>query len=345
MANNSSIGIECFLSERESIPVVDVRSPSEFEKGHILNSINIPLFNDEERVIVGTTYKNKGRNFAVQSALDLVGPNMSSKVREAMKISTNGKLLVYCWRGGMRSASMAWLFNQVGIETRTLIGGYKSYRRLAQKYFEKPHHIFILGGMTGSGKTALLKQFLLLGQQVIDLEGIANHKGSAFGGIGQKAQPPTEQFENFLFEELYRLNPTEKIWIEDESISIGSVFIPNAFFKQMRNAPIIAIERTFSDRVTRLEEEYATLSSSLLIGSVNRISKKLGGDNTKICIDSIESGNFRQAIEICLRYYDKTYTYGLENHEKKPFLITLKRFNVVENAADILKYAEEIPNE
>ena len=219
-----------FLTLAETIPVIDVRSPAEFEKGHIPGAFNIPLFNNEERAIVGTLYKQKGKNEAVLAGLDIVGPKMSSLVSEARKISVNNEVLVHCWRGGMRSGSFCWLLNTVGIKASTLKKGYKAYRNHVLQSFEKPFQIIILGGETGSGKTEILKYIREEGEQVIDLEGIAHHKGSSFGAIGQEPQPRPEQFENDLALQWNKLDPSKRIWLEDESKNIGRVFITDSLW-------------------------------------------------------------------------------------------------------------------
>lgn len=330
-----SISIEVFLKEREVIPVIDVRSPSEFKKGHIPGAINVPLFTDEERAIVGTKYVQESRYSSVVAGLDLVGPKLSGFVETATKIAPNGKILVYCWRGGMRSSSMAWLLNLSGIQARTLVGGYKSYRRFAKEYLAKPLNLVVLGGMTGSGKTDMLKELLNRGEQVIDLEGLANHKGSAFGAIGQKPQPSTEFFENLLFEELNKLDTTSPIWVEDESKSIGSVFIPHEFFDKMLNSRVIAIERSFESRVKKLTAEYTNCDPQLLIDSTRRIAKRLGGDNVTKAIRCIEEGQFEEAVAISLKYYDKAYQYGLTNKKVKPVVCQFESEDLVANC-DIL---------
>lgn len=342
MAKSERIGIDKFLGLRVNTPVIDVRSPSEFARGHVLNAINIPLFSDDERAQVGTAYKKKGREIALLLGLDIVGPQLSSKIKEAINIATNKKLLVYCWRGGLRSNSMAWLFEQAGIRVKILDGGYKTYRRAALEKFANPYKLFVLGGMTGSGKTAILKELERIGEQVVDLEGIANHKGSAFGGIGQQKQPTTEHFENILFEQLLIMDCDKRIWVEDESHSIGSVFIPNPFFHQMQSSTTIAVNRPRNYRAGRIEKEYASLPAQLLIESVKRIAKRLGGDNVKVSVESIEKGDYRTAIEICLNYYDKLYRYGLENNKKSYNIIELNEDNpegdaqLVKNLADRL---------
>jgi tRNA 2-selenouridine synthase len=336
------LSIEDFLVKRELIPVIDVRSPSEFIKGHILGAINIPLFSDEERAVVGTKYVQESRYNSVLAGLDFVGPKLSGFIEEASKISPNGEVLVYCWRGGMRSASMSWLFSLAGLRSTTLVGGYKSYRKHLKEHLSKPLNLVVLGGMTGSGKTDLLHQISLLGQQVIDLEGLANHKGSAFGSIGQKPQPSTEFFENLLFEQLLRLDPQKPIWVEDESKGIGSAFIPDEFFSQMINSTVMAIELPLQDRVKRLAKDYTGCDPKLLIDSTTRISKKLGYDNAKRAIDCINVGDFESAIEITLTYYDKAYQYGLETKRNKPQIFQLLNDDVTNNAHFLIERMKEL---
>ncbi len=341
-AKNKAIDIETFLSKSQHTPIIDVRSPSEFKRGHLPGAINIPIFNDDERAAVGTTYVQKGRDLAVEQGLGYVGPKLVQFVKMAKEKAPNNELLVHCWRGGMRSASMAWLFNTADITTYTLVGGYKAYRNYVLKSFEQHYKFVILGGMTGSGKTAILNEIGNQGEQVIDLEGIAHHKGSAFGALGQQPQPTTEHFENILFTLLCKLDATRRIWLEDESKAIGSVFIPDAFFAQMRESPVLAIERPKDVRVKRLVEEYAFFNPSELSAAVNRISKRLGGDNTKACLEGIESGNIARAIEISLSYYDKTYTYGLGNRTQKPIQIELGDDNPSQDAATVISKAESL---
>lgn len=317
-----AVGIDEFVYLIDKYPIIDVRSPSEFERGHIPSAINIPLFNDEERAAVGTTYIKKGRHEAVKLGLEIVGPKLVYFVNEINNRTQQKNILVYCWRGGMRSASMSWLFELVGYKPLTLIGGYKSYRRFVQSYFDKPYQLFVLGGMTGSGKTEILKALKERGEQVIDLEGLANHKGSAFGWINQPAQPSTEHFENLLFDEIRKQNPEKPIWVEDESISIGKVFIPQAFYERMSNSPSVAIEVSVENRINRLLKEYTHCESKHLIDSVSRIQKRLGSEKAAKCIKLIQDGNMAEAIRIVLQYYDKTYRYGLENKKIPPKIIT-----------------------
>ena len=310
------INISDFLSKKEKIPIIDVRSPGEFHYGHIPGAVNIPLFNDEERAIVGTTYKNHGRPKAILKGLELSGTSMASKLKSALDIAAEGKLLVHCWRGGMRSEAMAWLFSLGDIETEILEGGYKAYRNHILEKLSGKYNYIILGGLTGSGKTEILRILKSKGHQVIDLEGISNHRGSAFGSLGQDSQPTSEHFANLLYDELERMNPGKPVWLEDESKNIGSVFMPDGFYENMQKSPVIAVMMDINDRMPRLLREYASYPADELKASVMKISKRLGGVNTSKCIDSIDSGDLSKAIEITLEYYDKSYLHGLKRRSE-----------------------------
>jgi len=253
---------------------------------------------------------------AIRHGLQLTGPSMASKLDRALELAVNNRLLVHCWRGGMRSEAMSWLFSLGDLETEIHEGGYKSYRHHVLESIGAPRRIIILGGLTGSGKTHILRRMKELGHQVIDLEGIACHKGSAFGSLGQPPQPSSEHFANLLFDELKKTDPDKPLWLEDESKNIGTVFMSDQFWGRMQESPVIALIMDTETRMPRLLEEYSTLPREELLASVNRISKRLGGDNTKESSESIISGDFRRAIEITLNYYDRTYFYGLKRRKE-----------------------------
>jgi tRNA 2-selenouridine synthase len=337
------INITEFLGLASQYKVIDVRSPKEFITGHIPGAFNIPLFDDHERESVGIKYKNEGRIPAILHGLDLSGSKMASKLKEAIKIAEGSKLLVHCWRGGMRSEAMAWLFSLGDIETEILDGGYKSYRNHVLENLEGNGNYIILGGLTGSGKTEILKTMSMSGHQVIDLEGIACHKGSAFGSLGQPPQPSSEHFANLLYREISEADMNKPIWLEDESKSIGSVFMPDKFYTVMQESPVIALLMDVKTRIPRLLKEYSAHSKEELIAAVLRISKRLGGDLTKESIKSIESGDFTRAIEITLGYYDKTYMYGLKRRpEKNIRYIETDTDDVNDNISRIIKVSEEL---
>ena len=305
-------GIISFLELAGDIPVVDVRSPSEFRAGHIPGAHNIPLFDDAERAEVGTRYKKEGSLNAILEGIRLSGPVKHLKLGEALRVAGEDKrLLVHCWRGGMRSEAMAWLFSLGGIETHVLEGGYKAYRRHVLEALAANREMIILGGLTGSGKTHILKHIQGKGNQVIDLEGLANHKGSAFGSLGQPAQPSSEHFSNLLFEQLSLSDPEKPVWLEDESRNIGMVFMPEEFYLKMQGSPAIILVMDIDTRLPRLMEEYSCYPPELLLRSFMKISKRLGGERTREAVDAVNSGNFATAIAITLLYYDKAYRYSL----------------------------------
>jgi tRNA 2-selenouridine synthase len=296
-----------FLSLSRQTPVIDVRSPAEYQKGRIPGALNIPLFSNEERAKVGTSYVQKNREEAYLLGLEIAGPKLKMFANEALKIALEKKLLVHCWRGGMRSKSMAWLFDQMGIKTYTLKGGYKAYRRFVLEWFNKPPRLIVLGGMTSSGKTEILHELKKLGQQVLDLEGIAHHRGSAFGGLGKVEQPTQEQFENQLFTILQSFDYEDIIWVEDESISIGRTQLPKQWYQYMQQSPAIFLLCDKVVRVKRLVKEYAVFPSDLLAESIRKINKRLGGDNTKLALEALAKGDYCKVADITLQYYDKAY--------------------------------------
>jgi tRNA 2-selenouridine synthase len=337
------ISVIRFLELSEFIPVIDVRSPLEFNTGHIPGAVNIPLFNDVQRAAVGTRYKKEGRIPAILEGLKLSAPDMSGKLEQALKIAQNGKLLVHCWRGGMRSESMAWLFSLGDLETEVLEGGYKSYRQYILESLSGKRKMIVLGGMTGSSKTHILRYLKEHGQQVIDLEGIANHKGSAFGSLGQPPQPTTEHFANLLFYDWRKLLRDVPFWVEDESRNIGSVFMPDTFYLNMQDTPAIILMMSVETRLPRLLEEYSAYPPDSLKASVLKISKRLGGDNTRDALDSIDAGDFAKAIEITLYYYDKAYQFGLKKKRNENIIYVETDTDDVEtNALKIIDAAQNI---
>jgi len=327
-----------FLEQGKCTPIIDVRSPGEFAQGHIPGAINLPLFSDEERAEVGTAYKKIGKQKATLIGLGKIGARMESVAEEALKLAVDNRLLVHCWRGGMRSESMAWLFEQVGIECQLLRGGYKAYRRFAKNQLSKKANIIILSGSTGSGKTDILKELNKLGEQIIDLEGIAHHKGSAFGAIGEPKQNSTEQFENNLYLAFSELDLKKTIWVEDESKPIGRNFIPDEFFNQMRKAPVLKVNIPKKERVKRLVKEYTFADKDILIYHLNRIKKRLGPMETQQAIDAVKEGEMAVAVDISLTFYDKAYSYGLAKRNVKSIVeLDLKTDAPQENARRIIE--------
>jgi tRNA 2-selenouridine synthase len=315
-----NIDVSGFLELEKAIPLVDVRTPAEFEHGHICGAYNIPLFTNEERVEVGTTYKQAGREDAILLGFDLTGSKWAGYIKKALEIAPGKKIGLHCWRGGMRSGAMAWALNLYGFDVYLLQGGYKKYRRRVLDKFTEKFNIQILGGLTGSGKTKVLQELKMLGEQVIDLEDLAQHQGSAFGSMNFMEQPGQEQFENNLAAQLDLLDPNQAVWIEDESICIGRCSIPNALFQQMRDAPLTALKVKPEARVDFLVNKYGGLDKDFLKICTGKIWKRLGPEQTKNAITAIEEDRMADFIRTVLVYYDKTYNNGLS--KRKPENVT-----------------------
>lgn len=314
------LDIILFLERSVRIPVADVRTPAEHSRGHIPGAVNLPLFSDEERKIVGTLYKQQGREKSIEEGIRLVQNRLYDYTTSAKKIAPGNEILLHCWRGGLRSSSMAWLLDLAGLSTAVLKGGYKAYRGHVLMVFDRPLRLITLGGLTGSGKTEILKHLKASGQQVIDLEALARHKGSAFGSIGLPEQPTNEQFENDLASCILALDPAKPTWVEDESRNIGKNMIPAGLFSQMRSGPVVYMRKPAEERAARLAAEYSRCGPGALEASARRIEKRLGGLRTRQAIECIRSRDYRMAATIFLSYYDKTYAYGLSRRDQDKIL-------------------------
>jgi tRNA 2-selenouridine synthase len=332
-----------FLDLARVLPVIDVRSEKEYLQGHIPEAFNLPLFNNEERAVVGTLYKNSGREVSVLKGLELAGPKLGDFVKQLHKITDQKKILVHCWRGGLRSENMAWLFQVAGYEVSVLEGGYKAYRRFIRDRLSQPANIIVLGGLTGSGKTELLHLLGKMGEQVLDLEKLARHKGSVFGGLGQPDQPTNEQFENNIFTAWNNIDPGSRLWIEDESRMIGNVSIPDLLFAQMNRAVMVKIETEREQRIRRLVDEYSKVEKDNLKAAIVKISEKLGGTNTKTALEAIDSGEFGTVASLALAYYDKTYTHSVLKRESQKILsVSLENNDPLINAELILETGKSL---
>lgn len=320
------ISVETFLSLIPSCPVFDVRSPGEFGHAHIPCAYSLPLFSDEERARVGTLYKQQGKERAVKEGLDFFGPKMRSMVESVEKIlrqnkTENKQIVVHCWRGGMRSAGVAWLLDLYGFEVYTIVGGYKAFRKWVLAGFENDRDFRILGGYTGTGKTDIIKGLQAAGQQMIDLEQLASHRGSAFGALGQDPQPTQEMFENKLALELHHLNPELPCWLEDESQRIGKLNIPHPLWKIMRVKPVYFVEIPVEKRLEYIIDHYGQFEKEQLAAAIERIRQKLGGLETKNALQFLEEGNIRECFRILLAYYDKLYLKSLHQREEVASLL------------------------
>ncbi len=307
--------------------LIDVRSPSEYYKGHMPNSINIPLFDNDERSIIGTIYKNEGREKAVieglkffERKMELLLDNLFMNIdyHKIVPEKNNNKtsIRIYCSRGGMRSQSISWLLEKYKFNAITLKGGYKTYRRWILDSFSKMWNLVVIGGKTGTGKTRLLSLLEKFKYQTIDLESFACHRGSTFGALGMKEQPTNEQFENKIAEKLNSFKSISNIFVEAESANIGKCKIPHEFFNQMKTSRRIEILRSESNRLDELISTYSIFNKEELQQSVLRIKKRLGPQRTKIALESINNERWDVVCRSVLDYYDRCYEYekvGKEN--------------------------------
>ncbi len=322
--------------------LLDSRSPSEFEAGRIPGAVSFPLFSNEERSRIGTCYKQISKEAAIELGLELVAPKLVQFVQSAKQLAPNRQVRLHCWRGGMRSSSMAWLLETAGFHVTLLEGGYKAFRGWARSTLSTPRSILILGGMTGTGKTKLLSILREQGEQVLDLEALANHRGSSYGALGLGAQPTNEQFENAIALQWATLNGDRFVWIEAESRRVGLCRVPDELFAPMMQSPVIQIERSRQERIDFLIEVYGSVEPEALIAATERISRKLGGQHTKSAIEWIRGGNLAPAIDLILNYYDKTYLYDLHRRNVAIHSIEVTGFSDAAIADQLIQYSNQL---
>lgn len=340
------LNIEEFIDFAASHPVVDVRSPGEYDHAHIPGALSLCIFNNEERKIIGTAYKQESREKAIKIGLEFFGKQMVKIVEAAEKIvadrrSATKEIGVHCWRGGMRSGAVAWLLDLYGFKVHLLNGGYKAYRRWVLQQFEKQYKLQILGGYTGSDKTGVLHELRKNSEVVIDLEQLAGHQGSAFGNLDLVPQPSQEQFENLLALELRISDLQLPIWVEAESQRIGSVNIPPDFFECMRTSPLYFLNVPFEQRLTHILNGYGRFPKERLINAIVRIKKRLGGLETKNAVNALLEDDVRACFAILLKYYDKVYlksTYDRDNIESLISYVDSDTLNRSENTRKILEH-------
>ena len=292
---------------------VDVRSPKEFAEDCIPNAINIPLFSNEERAIVGTIYKQQSREEAMDEGIKIIAEKLPVMMDEYKNLAEK-KLCIYCWRGGMRSGSVVGLLKALKYDVVQLDGGYKEYRRYVREQLEKismPPFI-VLYGLTGSGKTEMLQQL----SNNLDLEGLAQHRGSIFGDIG--LQPRSQKmFESLFLQRLLVLQKEKFIFTEGESRRIGRVVLPERLWKYMQQGKKVKVICPVSERVERLYKEYcATPDNALLIKKIGYIEKHLGKNNAEMLIKLLYEGKIKDVIEkILVQYYDRLYSHTVDTKE------------------------------
>ena len=322
-------------------PILDVRSPGEYAQGHVPEAVSFPLFSDQERAQVGTCYKKQGKETAIELGLELVGPKMASLVKQAKLLAPERQVRVHCWRGGMRSGSVGWLLETSGLEVKLLEGGYKSFRRWVRTILATPRPIIVLGGMTGTGKTDILHALSKLGEQVLDLEGLANHRGSSYGALMLPPQPSTEQFENLIAEQWVDFTPQQPVWIEAESRRVGTCRVPDETMAQMEAANTLEVIRSESERLKLLVNIYGQAELDELVAATERLHKRLGGLRTQEAVQYIKRGELAAAAAIILTYYDRTYRHDLVRRGKQIPQVEISGMSILQAVQHLLAQVKD----
>lgn len=302
------------LEQLGAYVLVDVRSEGEYAEATIPGAYNIPLLNNQERAEVGTLYTQGSPRQARELGLRLISPKLPELVAEAQQLAAQGPLVLFCWRGGMRSKSLATVLDLMGLPVYRIQGGYKEYRHQVLSFFEGefPMGVVVLRGNTGVGKTELLARLRQDGYPAIDLEKLANNRGSVFGDVGLGDPPSQKAFEAQLYEELLSLQQHGYVVVECESKRIGRVTLPANFFEAMQKGRQVLLYDSLPNRVERLVQEYTKVPGALsqIDAALERLVKNLGHERIKSLRTLLEQGQWGMFTEhMLLEYYDPLYGY------------------------------------
>lgn len=306
------------LHELANPVLVDVRSEGEFAEATIPGAINLPLLDNAERAEVGTIYTQVSRARARELGLSLVSPKLPALVKTAQELGEHGPLVMFCWRGGMRSLALTQVLDLMGIPVYRLLGGYKAYRKQVLNFFQGgfPFQVVVLRGNTGVGKTEMLGRLRQEGYPAIDLEGLANNRGSVFGDVGLGAPPSQKAFEGLLYEEFRHFNGWPYIIVECESKRIGRVTLPQNFFRAMQEGTQILMYDDITNRVRRLRDEYTALPQAFveIRQALQRLVKTLGHDKVNQLNRLLDEDEDEFTRQLLVDYYDPLYAYPNEPH-------------------------------
>jgi tRNA 2-selenouridine synthase len=301
--------------------VIDARSESEFAEDHLPGAVNWPVLSDEERASIGTEYKQVSAFDARKRGAALAAANIGRIVQQQVQDKARGwRPLVYCWRGGQRSGSLALVLDQIGFYTQVLDGGYRAFRRaLVADSAQLPQHLrlHVLCGRTGSAKTALLQALAAEGAQVIDLEALARHKGSVLGLWPGQPQPSQKAFETALWQTLRALDASRPVFIESESRTIGKLRVPEALLLRMRAAPCAEVQLPLPERVAFLMRDYAHFvqNSASLAERLNALRDVQGAKVVQAWQAAVQAGQLELVVEQLLsQHYDPVYNKSMQRH-------------------------------
>jgi len=316
MLEELTVSLEKALALRDQgALLVDARTPAEFAEGSIPGAVNVPIFSDVERAEVGTLYKCQGRQAARRLGVRLVAPKIPELIEQVEAAwGTAGRvpIVVFCWRGGMRSKALTSFLQLAGLPARQLTGGHKAFRALVRDFFERGAwgRLLVLRGLTGVGKTRLLRELAAEGYPVLDLEGLAGHRGSAFGGLGLAAQPPQKQFESLLWDALRRIPPGGYALAEGESRHIGRLILPLKVYEALQIETSLWIEASLDYRARVILEDYPARDAlrDAFVPPIKALRRRLGGEVVERFLDLLAAGEWEVlARELMLRYYDPLY--------------------------------------
>jgi tRNA 2-selenouridine synthase len=332
--------------------IIDVRSPSEHDAERILESVNIPLLSDHERAIVGTIYKQEGEMVARRQAVKIISPKIPAIIDDIVSLKRHGQpLVIYCWRGGLRSEAVASLLSVAGIDCLRITGGYKAWRTQVLKDLaqcELTDRTVVLHGHTGTGKTEVLQALKELGVQVIDLEQLANHRGSVFGALGLGSQPSQKNFDAALRRELKELKPGLVVF-EAESRKIGKVSIPDCVLHAIRDGKPVLVNGSLLRRSERIAADYLRCQSEdgveieQAVALLGYLKERLGAKMVAMIESMVRTGQILEAVTLLLTdYYDPLYNKQIER--ARPFSLEVDADDPIQAAKTLAAWLSEVGN-
>ena len=322
---------------------IDVRSPSEHHKAAIPGAVNLPLFDDDEREIIGLIYQKDPRQARIKG-LSFASPKLPQMVEKIQAFSRENTPVLYCWRGGMRSKSLCLLLQMMNIGCYCLKGGYKAYRKFILERlnsYEITQKVYVLTGLTGVGKTRVLHLLAEMGCPTIDLEGMAQHRGSMFGHLGKNPQSQ-KNFDSLLWERLKQLEKYSYIAVEGEGKRIGSIFVPDFLINAIKEGEHILLKAPIEGRAERILQEYYPTTPEEIAeveSALQGLEKYIGRKNLQHFLYLLRNNQFYELVyELCEHYYDRLYKESREKQDK--YILTVDATDPGQAAKTIMEFLE-----